>query len=722
MFNSFSKNKRNENEILNDLERVCLSDGYAHVLAYFCFRDNVINYGDEIKKENFESHYDGKGLMRIEISTLIGLACQKMINIDLPKPNQMQKMIEETEKLLAELHESMLPDMSELFKLDENGNIDRNYNPFKEGKFLREPIFYGGESAYHFQYKDLSKIKYTNDEEWIIKNKGYSLSQLIDVIDAIGKLQLKKINNILFEIALKHSNEWTVLDAFIFTVDEIKEELTENIDKEIIEKVIESFVAEEEYSFKEIDDFNPKNAFPIIKINESRFLLFQHYTLLESLYESPFFWFWDDEAYRSQAMKNRGNFTEDFAISRLKSVFGDFKVYQGVNILEKNGKTVVGEIDVLVLFADRAIVLQAKSKKLTISSRKGNDNTLQSDFKKAVQDAYDQAYLCSNFLLEKKYKLEDLNKNEINISNINFRTIYPVCLVSDHYPALFFQARQFLNFQENEVIKPPFIMDVFFLDIFAEMLNTPLHFLSYLERRVCYSASLIANHEMTLLAYHLKQNLWLDDDLDFAMIADDFCAELDMAVLSRRGYIDTVQVPEGILTKSKNTVIGDFISEIENLNNPNTIDFGFLLLKLSQQAMDTINEGIDIISQKTLTDGNNHDFTMAFEEDDGLTIHCNFDDYETARERLESHACKRKYYTKRNNWQAICIDPKTKKIRFGIKLDFPWEYSLEMENLTRNMAIPLKTFNFKTKIRPKKIGRNEKCPCGSGEKYKRCCM
>jgi len=36
---------------------------------------------------------------------------------------------------------------------------DQNFNPFKKGNVLREAIFYGGESAYQFQYRDLSKIK-----------------------------------------------------------------------------------------------------------------------------------------------------------------------------------------------------------------------------------------------------------------------------------------------------------------------------------------------------------------------------------------------------------------------------------------------------------------------------------------------------------------------------------------------------------------------------------
>jgi hypothetical protein len=40
---------------------------------------------------------------------------------------------------------------------------------------------------------------------------------------------------------------------------------------------------------------------------------------------------------------------------------------------------------------DIAIVLQAKSKKLTLPARKGNDLQLQADFKAAVQDGVDQA-------------------------------------------------------------------------------------------------------------------------------------------------------------------------------------------------------------------------------------------------------------------------------------------------------------------------------------------
>lgn len=34
----------------------------------------------------------------------------------------------------------------------------------------------------------------------------------------------------------------------------------------------------------------------------------------------------------------------------------------------------------------------------------------------------------------------------------------------------------------------------------------------------------------------------------------------------------------------------------------------------------------------------------------------------------------------------------------------------------------LERINDGTKMIPKKIGRNEPCPCGSGKKYKKCCL
>ena len=108
----FSKEEqRTEAEVFSDLKLLCQSDGYLHTIAYFCFRDNTVRCGKEIQKEDFLEQYGKDRLLRIEISTLIGLACTAELNVSLPTPAKMQEYIEKTEALLLELHYSMMPDI-----------------------------------------------------------------------------------------------------------------------------------------------------------------------------------------------------------------------------------------------------------------------------------------------------------------------------------------------------------------------------------------------------------------------------------------------------------------------------------------------------------------------------------------------------------------------------------------------------------------------------------
>ncbi|MEW6520831.1 MAG: NERD domain-containing protein [Thermodesulfobacteriota bacterium] len=540
-----SNNKvRNESDVFKELEELCLSSGYVHAIAYFCFRDNTIRYADEVKPEDVLHQFSMERLVRTEISTLIGLACKNEIDDTLPSPDTMQEYISRTDSLLHELHQSMMPSPQEIFNPSKIG--DDYFNPFESSSVLRESIFYGGESAYHFQYRDFSKEKYRKDDDWLLNNKGYLLDQAIGVISSIQTLQNDKINDVLHSLVERQPDEWSVFEAYTFTAEEVAAK--SELDLELTKNVIESFVSQiGQGDFQSLDDFNQTNAYPIISLHNDKYLLFQNYSLVEALYETPFFWFNSDDTYKNTAMRHRGEFAEEFSGKRLKLVFGENRVFQNVDIFDTK-KNKAGEIDVLVVFANRAIVLQAKSKKLTIAARKGNDLCLKDDFKKAVQDAYDQAFLCSSFLTDSSYKLIDDQGTEICISR-EFKEIYPFCVVSDHYPALSFQTRQFLKQKTSDLIKQAFVMDVFFLDVMTEMLQSPLHFLSYVNRRTLYGDKVFSTHELTILSYHLKQNLWMDGEYTMMQLGDDICADLDLAMLSRRDGVPGEQTPDGILTK-----------------------------------------------------------------------------------------------------------------------------------------------------------------------------
>lgn len=713
-------NLRAEENIFTDLSNLCVEPGFVHVIAGLCFRDNTIKYADTIKSDDVIHMHSMERLIRTEISTLIGLLIKNDIDYTIPKPDVFQSMSDKAESLLDEIHKSMTSDFFSGLTPEKIG--DKSFNPFAKASALREPIFYGGESAYIFQYRDLSEKKYAKDDEWFKRNKGYSSKLIRDVIKCIGDIQNEKVLSTIEGMRSKHPDEWSILPAYIVTIKELVARLDD--DESEIRAVMDSFSVPQgstNESFSSISDFNISNAYPLININIDEYLLLQLYSLAEAYYETPFYWFNEDSSYINTAMLHRGQFTEEFSEERLKLVFGQSNVYTNIDIVDGKGNK-AGEIDVLVVYANRAIIVQAKSKKLTLASRKGNDNVLKDDFKKAIQDSYNQGYSCALLLQDHSYRLHDSSSNEINV-NKKFKEIYIFCVISDHYPALTFQSRQFLKYKQTDTILPPFIMDVFHLDVMSEMLQSPLQFLSYANRRSLYTDSVMASLELTILAYHLKRNLWMSGEVDCMHFSDDIAADLDIAMMVRREGVDGDKTPDGILTRFNNYSLGQLIFQIEKLEDPGIIDLGFMLLYLDEDTVKNISAGIDKISALTSQDGKTHDLTIPMiEGGSGLTIHCNNYPISVAGPKLERHAEIRKYSVKSNDWFGICIEPKTKKLKFGLTLSEPWKQSDDMDKAIEGLPKPQKITNLKTKVKGRKIGRNEKCPCGSGKKFKKCCL
>ncbi len=719
------KTLRSEREIFADLAALCVNPGYVHALAYLCFRDNFILYSGEMMETDMREMFTPSRLIRTEINTLIGLMVKADINWALPTPRIVQDYISTSEKLLEELHHVM---SSVMFTGLTKEAIDAgSFDPFGRGEALREPIFYSGESAYNFQYLDLATRKYAADAAWLQVHRGFTIDDARAVARAVEHVQLAHFDESRERMRKLHPDEWTMLPCFAVTVADVAAKA--GLTPELTERVLNVFTlpADERNSgFGTLQDFNAVCATPLLRMPNGDFLSLQSYTLVESLYDTPFYWMAQDKAYLPMLTKHRGDFTESFVAERLGLVFGRERVYANINIQETKA-TRVGEIDVLVVWGDRAIVVQAKSKRLTLEARKGNDQVIRDDFKKSIQDAYDQADECAQCLGDKRFTLSVADGREV-VLPYELNEIYVFCVVSDHYPALSFQARQFLKTATVPRVQPPLVMDVFTIDAITEMLQSPLHFISYINRRANYADLLLASQELTILAYHLKQNLWINPDMGLMHVGDDFSAGLDIAMTVRRMGVSGAATPDGILTRFDGTTLGRVVKEIEARPEPATIDLGFLLLSLSEDTVKDTSRAIDGLAARSRTDGKLHDLTLGFGAGDtGLTVHCSDDPASIAGPRLRSHCERRKYKEKANHWFGLCMSPKGPNIRFGISLTYPWTQSDAMDEVTRDMRPPLPVAEglatlLEGKNGRKKIGRNEPCPCGSGLKYKKCCL
>jgi preprotein translocase subunit SecA len=89
-------------------------------------------------------------------------------------------------------------------------------------------------------------------------------------------------------------------------------------------------------------------------------------------------------------------------------------------------------------------------------------------------------------------------------------------------------------------------------------------------------------------------------------------------------------------------------------------------------------------------------------------------------DRFTQFCEKRKYKQKEQRWFGIILFPEPIRIRYIVRLDYSWLFDSRLDIETKGM----KTYNEIESTRQvinKKTGRNEKCPCGSGKKYKHCC-
>jgi hypothetical protein len=712
---------RSEQEVLAELQALCTSPGYVHAVAALCFRDNMVIYTERVTEEDMR--FDPGRLLRTEINTLLGMMIKAPIDWTLPNQDVLGEYISASDRLLQELHDAMSGGFSlsgALAALKRGEHV----NPFDSGDAMREPIFYAAESAYNFQYLDLASQRYAADAEWLRANVGFTVTQACAVADAADRLLTDRFPAFMDSLRALPPDQWTMATAFYLAPAEVA--AYAGLEPDLVERILLQFTVPEGDTnprFVSLQDFNQITATPLLRSPSGEFVSLQNYALAEAIYDSPFYWMQNDKSYRSHRDRHRGEFTENFVAERLEAVFGGDRVFTNIDIWQ--GKTKVAEIDVLVLWADRAIIVQAKAKRLTVEGRKGNDRVIRDDFKKSVQDAYDQGLTCAECLGDPRHRFTRADGSTVDLPDIT--EIFMFCVVSDHYPALSFQTRQFLKTREVECVRAALVCDVFLIDVLTELLPTPLQFLSYVARRTRYADRLLAAQELTILAYHLRHNLWIEDATAMLHLAEDFTASLDIAMAVRRRGIDGDATPDGFMTRFDGKTLGRIVREIERRPEPAVLDQGFQLLEMSGDAFDNLSRIVDRQARRAAQDGKPHDVAMMFDDASGLTIICSGESDSEAAQKLAVLCTRRKYRQKANRWFGMCLTPGDAQLRFGLRLSDPWKQDDALDKATTDMMEPMPPKiayerTFRGGRTGPKIGRNAPCPCGSGRKYKKCCI
>ena len=418
-----------------------MSPGYIHAAATLCYRDNVVGFAKELTPDDLVGLLNPTRLSRTELTTLIGLMMRSPIDFSLPASHVLSDYVRQSDALLKELHETLLPATLKKGAAAGAASLSASGSPpFADA--LREASFYCSESAYFHQYRVLASKKYHADSAWLLRNKSFDVQIGRDVCLGIGELLNTRLYDTLKGLRTESREYWTLLPGFVFSCHELASHTGLPIDS--VRAFIEAFTlpAEERNTdFNALNEFNKASAYPFLRKGAEEFVALQYYSVSEALYETPFYWMCADKAYATTAFHNRGVFAESFAAERLSRVFGAERVFRNIEVLASK-RTTLGEIDVLVMFGNCAIVVQAKSKRLTLGARKGNDGLLQKDFRAAIQSAVNQSLACAKALCDRSVTLRTKKGGRVPI-NVRPQAVFPVTLVAEHYPALAVQAHYF---------------------------------------------------------------------------------------------------------------------------------------------------------------------------------------------------------------------------------------------------------------------------------------
>jgi hypothetical protein len=568
--------KKTPKQMQNEIAELVAKPGYIYAYAAMVRNDNFIEL-DNVAEIDWSER-----LSYQEFSFLAGYLVKTKIDFSDIDEETALEYINSTYRLMSEMHMSHAMEMvtSVFDKLPSGTDPDVAFKQyFGAGNNMVEPIFYSDSGAYDFQYLDYAPKLYELDSKWLRENKGLDIELATKLYSRSNELMNAKSN------ALDQDKPFMdlardVLNGHCISLADFGE-----FDTDDVAGYFEAFSLTPgglNSDYHGPGDFNLFDVQPLIKIDDTRYFAPVHFNVARSIYESPFFWMLQDDAYRETAAKNRGDITEQIATEALSRVFNDVKT--GVKL--KRGKTDLTDMDTFVTLGNRGIIVQSKGKRLTIPARGGDEEKLKNDFENAVQSAYAQGLTTRNALLAGGVTIDEQSK----VENGAYKDVYIICLSTDFYPAVSHQASAYL--QKGTGDPDPLTISIFDLDLLCEYLADPYEFMFYIQRRVELSAYYSASNEMTLLGFHLRKRLYKQPGRDMEVIDQSFAQLIDADLLARRGVTNVPSPKHALRPSWTNENFDRLLTQIKTHRSPLIVDVVFFFMGLASDTVDRFTESM----------------------------------------------------------------------------------------------------------------------------------
>ena len=433
-------------------------------------------------------------------------------------------------------------------------------------------------------------------------------------------------------------------------------------------------------------DYNVTKERPCFTDGE-HFWVFAPHTLKEVLYSTFFFDLMNDHAYRGAFENQRGQVLEALSAHFLKRAFPEGTVL--LNPSYPNGEEFA---DVCVIFDGKVIIVQCKSKGLTLAAHSGRDKAaLKRDISKAIGDAAKQACKGQRFLETDSapHLLAGGNRVDIGKSQIN-----EIILMAVTYMPLHDFATRLREVEEDlgltHSAHPLWALPIGDLDVVTEVCNSPAKLLHYIRRRLILEAGdkQIRGDEADLLAFYLNQGLWLKggeiDEADLVGLSG-YSTPIDEFVFRKYDRGEQASLPAAERPSGFDCLLGD----IESMSSDRRTDCALSLLDLSWDASEKLVMLVQRTKERCVAKNSTIPSSMGHDDPPwGLSIvaaPCTVTP-EEAFNRAQGYGRIKKYARRLPRWAALgWREGSRRTVDYAFWLEYPFEQDPATDELVNSL-------------------------------------
>lgn len=432
-----------------------------------------------------------------------------------------------------------------------------------------------------------------------------------------------------------------------------------------------------------------------------------------------------DQSFFDRYQKRKADWLEDRVVAHLSKIFPSHCIYQNLTYPDpaKNDGSST-ELDTAVLWGPFLVLVEAKASRFRLQSQLKDIDKLGLDLKANIADAFQQARRAARYIdsVANPVFTEPSSGRRLEVNKDGLRRTYLIT-VSQHLLAGLATKLSLLEnlglFLDHEY---PLSISIADLDTVVQFCDGPDVFLHYVEKRLSTQRESldIEADELDLLGAYLQTRLqptrlWeRDGERPQEVMLVGYSAQFDDWYSYKRGDLST---PPEISLKIPRA-IKDILAQLRKRNDDGARWIAFSLLDYSDQVLELLARSIADVKTAEFTPG----MFRTMKRKEGDTVVVVVASRDLPRERLQERTILRakieKYRLKSQRCIAfgVMADDSSQVFDCAIWSDEPWQYDAAMEEIVDHEP------PFMQAPGTKKLGRNEHCSCGSGLKYKRCCL